>query len=83
MKKIWQLQEAKNRFSELIDRVHSEGAQKVTRRGKEVAVIISPEEFNRLVGPTDDLVSFFARSPLTGDGITLERDRSAFRDTPL
>jgi len=28
-------------------------------------------------------VSFFARSPLTGDGITLERDRSAFRDTPL
>ena len=83
MKRTWQLQEAKNRFSELIEKVHSEGAQRVTRRGKEVAVIISPEEFKRLAGPKDDLVSFFARSPLSGQEVDLERDRSAFRDTSL
>lgn len=83
MGKPWQLQEAKNRFSELIEKVHREGPQRVTRRGKEVAVVISPEQFGRLAGPKDDLVTFLARSPLSGLEVENRRDHSAFRDTPL
>jgi prevent-host-death family protein len=39
----WQLQDAKARFSELLDKVESEGPQIVTRRGKEAAVVVSVE----------------------------------------
>lgn len=83
MGRTWQLQDAKNRFSELIDKVHREGPQRVTRRGKEVAVIISPEQFFRLAGPKEDLVTFLSRSPLAGARVEIGRERSAFRDTPL
>lgn len=43
----WQLQDAKNRFSELVDRALEEGPQTVTRHGKEVVVVVSKEEFTR------------------------------------
>ena len=43
MNTSWQVQEAKNRFSELIDRAQSEGPQTITRHGRIVArVIASP-----------------------------------------
>jgi antitoxin Phd len=44
----WQLQEAKARFSELIDDTLEKGPQVVTRRGVETAVVISIEEWRRL-----------------------------------
>lgn len=44
------LQDAKARFSELVRRVHSEGPQRVTVRGREEVVILSAEEFRRLKG---------------------------------
>ncbi len=43
-----QVQEAKQRFSELVDRARSEGPQVVTRRGIETAVLVPIEEWNRL-----------------------------------
>ena len=44
-KSTWQLQEAKNSFSEVVQRALSEGPQTVTKHGKEVVVIVSREEF--------------------------------------
>ena len=44
----WQLQEAKSRFSELVDRTLAEGPQLVTRRGAEAVVVIAAPEFHRL-----------------------------------
>jgi antitoxin Phd len=41
----WQLQEAKNKLSELIDRSISEGPQIITRHGVEIAVVILPTAF--------------------------------------
>ena len=43
----WQLQEAKQRFSELVRRTLEEGPQVVTRHGEEVVVVVSAEEFRR------------------------------------
>ncbi len=44
----WQLQDAKARFSELIDASLREGPQVVTRRGVETAVVVPIEEWRRL-----------------------------------
>lgn len=46
----WQLQDAKNKFSELVDRAVEGEAQVVTRRGKRTAVLVSAEEYARLTG---------------------------------
>jgi prevent-host-death family protein len=51
----WQVQEAKQKFSELLRKVHSDGPQFVTRHGEEVAVVIDIEEFRRFHGPREDL----------------------------
>jgi len=44
----WQLQDAKARFSELIDDTLEKGPQIVTRRGIDTAVVVSVEEWRRL-----------------------------------
>ena len=44
----WQLQEAKAKFSELVDRAEKEGAQVITRRGVETAVVLPISEWKRL-----------------------------------
>ncbi len=44
-KSEWQLQEAKNSLSEVVNRALTEGAQTITRHGKPVAVVVSKEEF--------------------------------------
>ncbi len=47
----WQLQEAKNRFSEVVNRAIEDGAQTITRHGKPVVVVVSQEEFRKLAPP--------------------------------
>lgn len=44
----WQLQDAKARLSELLDKAQSEGPQIVTRRGKETVVVVSVETWRDL-----------------------------------
>lgn len=45
---IWPVQDAKARFSELLDACVSEGPQVVTRRGTETAVLVPMAEWRRL-----------------------------------
>jgi antitoxin Phd len=44
----WQLQDAKSRFSELIDDTLEKGPQVVTRRGIDTAVVVSIDEWKKL-----------------------------------
>jgi prevent-host-death family protein len=71
----WQLQDAKARFSEVFRLARSRGPQRVTRHGKEAVVVVPAEEFERLSGRgrQGGLIEFFAKSPLAGSGIKLER----------
>jgi len=46
--KTWQVQDAKARFSELLDTCLSDGAQVVTKRGVEAAVLVPIEEWRQL-----------------------------------
>ena len=48
MSKTWQVQDAKARFSELLETSLSEGPQIVTKRGKEAAVLVPVDEWRRL-----------------------------------
>ena len=50
----WQLQDAKSKFSELVESAISQGPQFVTKRGVKSVVVISIDEFNRLKKPKDD-----------------------------
>jgi prevent-host-death family protein len=83
MPKIWQLQEAKNKFSQLINEALAKGPQVVTRRGEEVVVIISREEYGRLKKSQSSLLEFFRQSPLVGVELDLERDQNLPRDVEL
>ncbi len=46
--KHWAVQDAKARFSELVDTCLKDGPQVVTRRGSETAVLLSFDEWKRL-----------------------------------
>jgi antitoxin Phd len=74
----WQLQEAKARFSELVQRAIDEGPQTVTRHGKEVVVIVSAKEFHELRKPQVDLKELLASAPL--EGVDLERPEDYGRE---
>ena len=44
----WQVQDAKARFSELLDEALKKGPQVVTRRGVEAAVLVPIDEWRRM-----------------------------------
>ena len=84
--KNWQLQTAKARFSELFRKARAEGPQWVTRQGKDAVVVVAAEEFQRLRSRSrqpESLVEFFAKSPLTGANLELDRPRDYGRKIDL
>jgi prevent-host-death family protein len=84
--RIWQVQTAKARFSEVFRLARSEGPQRITRQGKEGVVMISDEQYDRLMVKSrqpKSIVQFFRESPLVGVNLDLERDRDPGRDIKL
>jgi len=59
----WQLQEAKQRFSELIRSVEADGPQVVTRHGEDVAVVISIAEYKHLRHEGENFKAFLQSAP--------------------
>lgn len=81
--RTWQLQEAKAHLSEVIRLSVQQGPQVLTVRGKEEAVLLSKQEYERLIGPKINLFDFMRHSPLKGLDIDWERDQSKVRDLDL
>ena len=79
----WQLQDAKNRLSQVVTNARSEGPQTITLRGKPAAVIVSFEEYLRLTQPRSSLVEFLRRSPLMGANLKIKRSRDTGREIDL
>lgn len=69
----WQLQEAKQKFSQLVRRAIEEGPQVVTRHGEEVVIILAADEYRRLTGQLPDFKEFLLSAP---DLSILELERS-------
>ncbi|MBV8084730.1 MAG: type II toxin-antitoxin system Phd/YefM family antitoxin [Chloroflexi bacterium] len=78
----WQVQEAKQRLSEVIQRSLEEGPQVITRRGQEVAVVIAADEYERLTGRTQDFKAFLLSAPDL-DALDIVRDRTPARRIEL
>jgi len=82
--RTWQIQEAKAHLSELVRDTEHAGPQAITWHGREVAVVLSKAEYERLSGTGQSLVEFMRRSPLFGaEDIDLRRDLSPTRDIAL
>lgn len=70
---VWQLQEAKQKFSELVKRSLQDGPQIVTRHGEEVVVVLSMADYESLRGQhRQDFKAFLLEAPLAD--LELERD---------
>jgi prevent-host-death family protein len=76
MNNTWIFQDAKNRFSEIVDLAITQGVQIVTRRGKEVVAVIPYEEYERLIRRTGSLAQFLLTSPLSGSELKIERNKN-------
>lgn len=79
----WQLQTAKQKFSELVDRALAEGPQVVTRRGREVVVVVGVDEYRRLRGGERDFKRFLLEGPPYFDDLELERSSESPRIVEL
>ncbi|GAC1330928.1 MAG: hypothetical protein NVSMB17_08630 [Candidatus Dormibacteria bacterium] len=78
----WQLQEAKQKFSEVVRRATSDGPQVVTRHGEEVAVVVSAEDYRRLKGEKLEFKDFLLAGPRFDD-LDLTRDQRPMREIDL
>lgn len=65
----WQVQEAKQRFSEVLRAVQRDGPQTITRHGEVVAVVLDIDEYRRLVAPRRDLVEHLLGPPYFDDDV--------------
>ena len=79
---VWQLQAAKQHFSELVERARRDGPQVVTKHGKDAVVVVSVEEYRRLRGDGPSLVEFIRSAP-DFDALDLERSQDQGRDVQL
>jgi prevent-host-death family protein len=79
----WQLQEAKNRLSQVVDSALHNGPQTITLRGKPAAVVVSFDEYRKLTQPRTGLTQFFRQSPLHDVELDLSRSADLTREVEL
>lgn len=82
---MWQVADAKNKFSELLTRSEMEGPQRVRRRGR-TFVVLAEADYEKLwsasEGPRMTLAEFFMSGP-SFEGLDLERRKSPMRSVDL
>lgn len=79
----WKLEDAKARFSEVVRHAREEGPQRVSVRGHDAVVVMSVEEFERLVPEKPRLPFLQFMESLHLDGLDLEREMDRGRDAEL
>ncbi|MDQ0467633.1 type II toxin-antitoxin system Phd/YefM family antitoxin [Labrys wisconsinensis] len=65
----WQLQDAKNQFSEVVRRARSDGPQIVTLRGERAAIVLSAQDYDALVRDRPTLVDHLLTGPAWDDDL--------------
>jgi len=76
---VWQLQEAKNRFSHVVDLAVKSGAQIITKHGKPAVVIVSAAEYETIRKPKRTLFEALRDCPEELGAILPERSREKVR----
>jgi prevent-host-death family protein len=80
MNGVWQLQEAKNKLSKVINEATGRGPQVITKHGVEVAIVLSSDDYRKLLASQKKLADFFRASPLAEVELDLTRDKSEVRE---
>jgi prevent-host-death family protein len=65
----WPLQDAKNRFSEVVQRARREGPQTVTLRGERAAIVLSAADYDALTADRPSLVDDLLAGPAFDDDL--------------
>ena len=76
---IWQLQDAKSKFSQLVDKAMHNKPQFVTKHGNNAVVVLSFEDYKKITKPKTSLATFFKSSPLSELDLDLSRNN---KDVP-
>ena len=84
----WQIQEAKQRFSEMIRAVTSKGPQVITRHGEDIAIVIDVSGYHRLTRAAVNLTDVLLGGPKVDDSIIdvfaeIEAERKADLERPI
>lgn len=79
MSTTWQIQEAKNKFSRVVENAVNDGPQIITKRGVEVAIVLSFADYQEMLASRGKLSTFFRDSPLVGIELDLTRDKGGAR----
>jgi len=79
----WQLQEAKNRLSEVVKKAREDGPQIITVHGTDAVVMVDAAQYRKLSRRKSTLVDFFRRSPLAGIDLDIARSEDTGRDVEL
>jgi prevent-host-death family protein len=79
MARIWQLQEAKNKLSEVVNEAVKHGPQIITRRGVETVIVLSYGQYRKAMLNQKKFSEFFRESPLAKLDLDLRRDKSGLR----
>jgi antitoxin Phd len=74
MNGVWQIQDAKNKLSEVITLALTQGPQLITKHGEKTVVVLAYTEYEKLRKSQDKLSEFFRTSPLVD--VELSRDQS-------
>ncbi len=80
MNAVWQIQDAKNKLSEVITRALTQGPQVITKHGEKAVVVVAYTEYEKLRKSQGKLSDFFRASPLAGVDLDLSRDKSLPRE---
>lgn len=78
----WQVQQAKARLSELLDRAEDEGPQTISRHGRPRAVVVAIEQYRRLSAARPEFSTYLLGGPKV-DEFEVTRDRDTGRDVAL
>lgn len=77
----WRLADAKNRFSEVVNRALSQGPQRIVRRNDKV-ILLAENDYEKLIGKKASFKMFLMNGPGLDD-LDLTRDSSLMRECNL
>ena len=77
MKNTWQLQEAKNQLSTVVENALTRGPQTITRHGRNAVVVVAANEFHQQRSRRKSIVELF--EPARGLDLNIKRDKRPMR----
>jgi prevent-host-death family protein len=71
----WHLRDARKNLSKLVRQAREEGPQTITLRGKPAAVVLSPDDYDQLIGAKPSLAEYLLCGPAWDDDFVEEVNR--------